>query len=116
MTKRSIRILLEDILEAIELIERRTHDVTAGQFLENVDLQDMVIRRLEIVGEAMRSIPREFREENFKNSWKGPADMRSKLIHDYFDVNLDIVWEVISKDVFPLKATIQDLLARADVE
>jgi uncharacterized protein with HEPN domain len=116
MTVRSNKVLLEDILEAIELIERRMHGKTAEQFLDDVDLQDMVVRRLEIIGEAMRIIPREFREEHFKSGWKGPVDMRSKLIHDYFDVDPEIVWDVVMDHLPTLKSTVRELLARPDIE
>ncbi|MFZ2555557.1 MAG: DUF86 domain-containing protein [Minisyncoccia bacterium] len=109
MTKGS-RIFLEHILESIGLIEVRTESVSFEAFAQSIDLQDMVLRRLEIIGEAVRKLPREFRDAHEAIDWSKPADMRSVLIHGYFDVNLEIVWNTIHTDLPPFKKAVQDLL------
>ncbi len=82
MTK-DFTIFLQYILESIELIEKRMDNITYEDFVGNIDLQDMVIRRLEIIGEAVRNLPEEFREEHSGIDWQNSAGMRSVLIHDF---------------------------------
>ncbi len=103
-------IFLRHILESIELIEKRTKGVVYKEFIGSVDLQDMINRRLEIIGEAVRNLPKEFREENSFIDWQDPAGMRSALIHGYFKVDLDIVWSTITADLPPFKEQIKKLL------
>lgn len=103
-------IFLQHILESIELIEKRTKDVTYEDFVNDVDLQDMVIRRLEIIGEAVRNLPQEFRQKHVNIDWQNPAGMRSALIHGYFQIDLDVVWDTIFHDLPPFKEQIQTLL------
>lgn len=101
---------LQHILESIELIEKRMEGVSYEKFTRDVDLQDMIIRRLEIIGEAVRNLPKEFRKEHSDIDWQDAADMRSVLIHGYFAVDLDVVWDTISNDLPIFKKQIQELL------
>ena len=110
MTIKEPTILLEHILESIDLIEKRIKNITHDKFINDVDLQDMVIRRLEIVGEAVRNLPRDFRETHSSINWQHPANMRSVLIHGYLNVDLDIVWNTILHDLPPFKKQVQRLL------
>lgn len=109
MTKESI-VFLQHILESIELIEKRMKGVSYEEFNKDIDLQDMVIRRLEVIGEAVRNLPQQFRQEHTDVNWQDPADMRSALIHGYFAVDLDVVWDTISNDLPPFKKQIKELL------
>ena len=86
---------LEDILESIEKIEKYTHGLTLEQFEQNTESQDAVIRRLEILGEAVKGVPVEIREQYPAISWKQIAGMRDVLIHEYANVSLVRVWNVI---------------------
>ena len=103
-------IFLQHILESIELIENRIKGVTHQEFIESIDLQDMVIRRLEIVGEAVRNLPIEFRQEYPDIDWQSSADMRSVLIHGYFEVDSDIIWDTVTKDLPQFKKQIQRIV------
>lgn len=103
-------IFLQHILESIDLIEKRMKNVSFEEFIDDVDLQDMVIRRLEVIGEAVRNLPKEFRQKHSSIAWQNPADMRSVLIHGYFQVDLDIVWNTVSSDLPPFKKEIKKLL------
>lgn len=103
-------IFLQHILESIKLIEKRMKNVTYEEFVGNIDLQDMVIRRLEIIGEAVRKLPKEFRKTHSGIDWQNPAGMRSVLIHGYFEVDLAVVWDTISNDLPPFKEQIKKLL------
>lgn len=108
--KQDSSIFLQHILESIELIEKRMQNVSYGKFIGDIDLQDMIIRRLEIIGEAVRNLPKEFRREHSEIDWQNPADMRSSLIHGYFEVDSDIVWDTVTKDLPPFKQKIKRLL------
>lgn len=103
-------IFLHDILDSIELIERRMKHVTHERFIHDVDLQDMVIRRLEIIGEAVRYLPKEFRGKHANIDWQSPAETRSALIHGYAYVDFTIVWDTITNDLPPFKEQIKKLL------
>ncbi len=68
-------------------------------FLEDTKTQDAVVRNLEIIGEATKSLPLKFKESYQEIPWKSMAGMRDKLIHDYFGINTDIVWGVAKKNI-----------------
>lgn len=103
------QIFLQHILESIELIEKRIKNSTQEKFINDIDLQDMIIRRLEIIGEAVRNISKDFRKDHSEINWQNPADMRSPLIHGYFQVDLNIVWDTITNDLPLFKRQIEKL-------
>lgn len=102
-------VYLRHILDSIGKILKFT-SLGKTSFLNDEKTQDAVIRNLEIIGEAVRKIPMEFRNGHPEIPWKIIAGMRDKLIHDYFGVNLEIVWEAVEKDVPTLKEKIERLL------
>lgn len=101
---------LNHILESIEWIEKDIKDLTKREFLKDVPIQDAVIRRMEIIGEAVRNIPANLKIKYPETPWKKIAGMRDKLIHQYFGVELDLVWEVAKKDIPVLKKEIKRML------
>lgn len=109
MTK-EFTVFLQHILESIELIEKRIKNVTYKEFAKDIDLQDMVIRRLEVIGEAVRNLPKDFRQEHSEVDWQDPTDMRSVLIHGYFQIDLTVVWDTISNDLPTFKEQIEKIL------
>lgn len=110
MTKET-DVFLHHILESIKIIENRIRNVTYEKFVNDIDVQDMVIRRLEVIGEAVRNLPKDFKQSHSEINWQNPADMRSVLIHGYFSVDLDVVWDTISNDLLPFKEQIKKLLS-----
>ena len=100
------KIFLAHILESIALIERYTKGKNRTQFIRSVDLQDKVIRRLEIVGEAVRHFPEELRRNYPQTPWRQIAGTRDKFIHEYFGVDMALTWEIVRHDLPKLKRQI----------
>ena len=75
-------------------------------FLSSIELQDRVIRRLEIIGEAVKNLPDVLRADHPDINWREVAGMRDVLIHQYFDVDLELTWEVVQVDIPKLKMVV----------
>ncbi len=99
MSKRNNEDFLADILEATQRIFTCTNDIGYDEFLDDFKTQDAVVRNIEIIGEAVKNLSDEFREQYSVIPWKNLAGMRDKLIHNYFGVNFDIVWGVLKNDL-----------------
>jgi uncharacterized protein with HEPN domain len=100
-------------LESISYIRDFTRDVKWKDFRENTLVQDAVLRRITIIGEATKSVPDDVRSRYPDVPWKKIAGTRDKVVHDYNHVDLEVVWEIISKDLLPfqdrLKVILDDL-------
>jgi len=108
--KKNMKIFLEHILEAINLIEEYVKDKERSDFLKSIQLQDSVIRRIEIIGEAIKNISSEFKSSYEDIPWKEFTGMRDILIHQYFGVDLELTWEVIKLDLPKLKKSIISII------
>jgi uncharacterized protein with HEPN domain len=108
-SRRNERLYLADILDAIDKILGYTR---AGKdaFLADSRTQDAVLRNIEIIGEAVRGITAETRAAHQEIPWKEMAGMRDRSIHDYFRVDVEVVWDVVSQDLPPLREQIASLL------
>lgn len=101
--RREPGVFIKHILECIELIEKYTQGKTKREFLKSTSLQDAVIRRIEIIGEAVKNIPDKTKKKYPNTPWKKIAGMRDILIHEYFGIDLDLTWEVVKRDIPELK-------------
>lgn len=99
MSKREIGFLLEDLLEAGEKIKSYTAGFSKETFFGDNKTIDAVIRNLEIIGEASNRIPEEFKIENAEIPWRQLVGLRNRIIHEYFGVDLDIIWNIIQNDL-----------------
>jgi len=108
--KKDISVFLKHILESIERIEEFTKGISKEKFLDSVQLQDAVIRRLEIIGEAVKNLPPGFRKKHADVPWSEIARTRDKLIHGYFGVDLALTWDIVKKDLPDLKKKIKKIL------
>ena len=107
---RDDRIYLGHIRDAIEDIEQYAavgHDV----FLTDRMRQDAVIRKLEIIGEAVKNLSAQVRQARPEIPWKRIAGMRDRLTHDYFGVDLSLVWIAVDRELPTLKAAVEALLS-----
>lgn len=95
MSKREDLDWISDIKEAIARVEDYTRNMSYDQFRIDLRTQDAVIRNIGIIGEAAKNVSAEFKHRHRNIEWKAIAGTRDKLIHHYFGVNLDILWDVI---------------------
>lgn len=98
------------IFDAIDSIERYLKDKNYEEFKENSMLQDAVIRKIEVIGEATKKLSGELREKNREIPWKQITGMRDKLIHKFSEIDLDVVWDTTNKDIPLLKVKLQKIL------
>lgn len=105
------KIFLQHILESIETIEKYTAGMSAEQFFASGETQDAVARRLEIIGEATKHLSGELRDQYTSIPWQDVAGMRDVLIHEYFALDLELVWSTVQKDLPVFKTHIQKILS-----
>lgn len=110
MSKRNADVYLQDILESIQQIEEYLKEVTEDEFYRNTEKQDAVLRRLEIIGEAVKNIPDSIREEHDEVPWKQIAGMRDVIVHAYFGVTLGMIWMVAQQDLPVLRDNIWKII------
>jgi len=109
--KRNVNLFLQDILERISLIENSTKDISKSTFLSNSLVSDATIRRLEIIGEAVKNIPVNFRKKYLNVPWKKVSGLRDIITHGYFGIDLEIVWDIIKFDLPPFKEQIKKIFS-----
>ncbi|MDF2957177.1 MAG: HEPN domain protein [Candidatus Alkanophagales archaeon MCA70_species_1] len=108
--KREIGDYIEDILEAMTNAMEFTKDMSYDEFVKDTKTVYAVIRAIEIIGEAVKNIPEETRKKYPDIPWRSMAGMRDKVIHAYFGVKIERVWEVVKRDIPNLKPKFERML------
>ncbi len=101
--KKNDQMFINHILDAISKIEDYLKDVLYDDFIEDDMRIDAVVRELEIIGEAVKNLSSEFKNKRKHIPWKEISGMRDKLTHEYFGVDLQIVWNTCKEDILILK-------------
>lgn len=109
MSKRDPQILLEDIRDAIGKIERYCAGLSRDDFLGDDKTVDAVVRNLEIIGEAVRRLPDDFKDAHPGIPWSQIGGLRNRIVHDYSGLDLELIWEVVQQSVPELSGQIVDL-------
>ena len=107
---KNYKVYLQDIKETITKIEKYTKNLTFTQFKNNDLVIDGVVRNLEIIGEAAKKLPNQVKEKTPDVEWKKIAGLRDILIHEYFGVDLEIIWDIIKNKLPQLKKRINQAL------
>lgn len=110
--KKKPEIFLRHILESISAIETHIKRISKEKFFKNITAQDAVIRRIEIIGEAVKNLPSDYKRKCTEIEWNEIIGMRNKLIHEYFGIDLNTVWWTVKKDIPKLKKQISELLKK----
>lgn len=104
--KKDSSVYITDILDCIDHIKSYTENMSKKDFYQNDQVQDAVIRRLEIIGEASNQIQNSFKELHLHIPWRKMTDLRNVLIHEYSGISLEIIWNVIQKELSLLKESL----------
>ncbi len=112
MKKRTYSMFIEDILESIDKIEKYIKGLKYNTFAKNDMIVDAVVRNLEIIGEAARNIPEGIREKSPNIPWARMMGLRNITIHEYFGVDLSIIWEIITRNLPATKPLVISMLKR----
>lgn len=103
LVTRDTRQFVEDILESITMIEQYTADMSKDQFLSDIQVGDAVVRRLEMIAEAVKYLPKGFRMKYPNIRWSHLAGISEVMVHGYFGISLERVWRVVKSDLPDLK-------------
>ena len=114
MAKRIATLLIADMLDAIRKVELYVNTMTQEEFLNDEKTRDAVTRNIEIIGEAANQLPDLFYTEHPEIAWRSIIGMRNRLIHEYFAVNIVVLWQTVINSLPLFKRDLSDLLAILD--
>lgn len=107
---RDYKLYLDDILEAVKRIEKYTKRLSLEKLKKDTLVLDGVVRNLEIIGEAAKNIPSQIREKYPEIEWKKIAGLRDILAHEYFGIDLEVVWDIVKNKLPILKNQVRHIL------
>ena len=108
-------VYIDDMLDAIEKGISFVEELNLSEFSSDDKTQFAVIRAIEIIGEASKKIPNEIKSQYSEIPWKEISGMRDKLIHDYFGINIEVVWKTVEEDFQLLKPHLQLMKKELDL-
>jgi len=108
---RDFKLYIEDVADAIAKIQRYTAGLSFQQFAGDEKTLDAVVRNLEVIGEAIKKVPDEIRLKEPAIDWKKITELRNILIHEYFGIDVEIIWDVIQNKLPSLDQSIRRLLS-----
>lgn len=111
MSKREDIAFIQDMKEAVDRIISYTSSMEYDSFLQDHKTQDAVIRNIEVLGEAAKLLSNETKEKYQDIPWRDIAGTRDKLIHDYFGVSIDIVWDIVSNEILLLSEQLENIIS-----
>ena len=103
MSKRPVELLLNDMLDSIDRIEQYTEGMLFESFSSDQKTIDAVARNLQIIGEAASRLPDEFKEKHSNLEWHRIVGLRHRIVHDYFGMDIEIIWQILRKDLPELR-------------
>ena len=112
---RHTELRLLDILDAIERVFSYVKGMSYKDFMADQKTQDAVVRNIEIIGEAARGIPKVFRADNSQIPWDDIIGMRNIIVHHYFGILIDVVWDIVKKELPMLKKQIKSIIEVKDL-
>lgn len=104
------KVYLLDIRRSCYKILKYTKNKTENEFIKDHLLSDAVEKNLLVIGEAATKISADFKKENVQIDWKSIVGIRNKIIHEYFDINIDTIWLTVKKDIPILRRQINEVL------
>ncbi len=110
MSKRNWIILFEDLLSSVDKIELYIEGLSEKDFFSNQLIIDAVVRNIEIIGEISKQIPLGVKEKILEIPWKALSGIRNRIVHEYFNVDVSIIWQIIEKDLPELKRNLKKQL------
>ena len=108
--KREYKLFIQDIKECIEQIDEFLGNMTLEEFKADEKTSSAVVRKIEIIGEATKNVPKEIRQKYKELPWSDVARMRDKIIHSYFIVDYEVVWKTIKERLPEIKPRIDTIL------
>lgn len=102
-------IYIDDILESMDIIDKYIKGVSIELFKNDIGVQDKVIRRLMIIGEASTRLTKEFKNQFPDIPWRQIIGLRNIIIHEYSSVSLKQIWQIITKDLPSTKPKIEEI-------
>ena len=109
MSKRPVDLLLDDICEAIDRIEQYISGMSFDVFSKDRKSVDAVVRNLEIIGEASNRLPADFKNSHSQIEWHKVVGLRHRIVHEYFGIDIQIVWQILQKDLPSLREAISQI-------